>query len=233
MLVPPLWRAIPVCAPWCPSLRSLPLCHGPWSCPFMALWWLLAPVLCRPRCPVPVGACPLPWATPRPLAGLSFSFPCPPLALALSLPGVVVVGWGGACGAPITHAWGWVVWSHRQRVAGVWGGQRPLTASRRSASHAACGMAASGAASLGSAGLGVQISWKVCTICTHSRLPAPPTHFTPRRSFCKAGADNQASRAGAWGGEGSELGVLERRRRGLGVEDAYGRRRKRVAWCCA
>ena len=95
VLLPPLWRAVPVCAPWCPSLRSLPLCHGPWCFPFLARWWFPAPVLRRPRCPVPVGACLLPWAPPRPLAGLSFPVPCPSFALALSLPGVVVVGWGG------------------------------------------------------------------------------------------------------------------------------------------
>ena len=29
-------RALPMCAPWCPSLRPLPLCHGPWSFPFLA-----------------------------------------------------------------------------------------------------------------------------------------------------------------------------------------------------
>ena len=70
-------------------------------------------------------------------------------------------------------------------------------------------MMASGAASLGSAGLRVQISSKRCTMCTPSRLPAPPAHFGQRRSSCKAGADHQARWAGAWGGEGSELQVLE------------------------
>ena len=54
------------------------------------------PLRCAaPRCPVPVGACLLPWAPPRPLAGVSLPSPCPSLALALSLPGVVVVVWGG------------------------------------------------------------------------------------------------------------------------------------------
>ena len=95
VLVPPLWRGLPVCAPWCPSLAPLPLGHGPGSFPFLAGWWFHGPVLCRPRCLVHVGACPLPWASPCPLAGLSFPFPCLSLALALSLPGVVVVGWEG------------------------------------------------------------------------------------------------------------------------------------------
>ena len=85
-------------------------------------------------------------------------------------------------------------------------------------------------------------------MCTPSRLPTPPADFTQRRSSCKAGADHQARWAGAWGGEGSELEVLERRGedmdlrwwrgwrrlgererrwRGLGVEDGYGRRGER------
>ena len=112
----------------------------------------------------------------------------------------------------------------------------------------ACGMMASRAASLGSAGVRVRTSSKVCTMCTPSRLPAPPAHFTQRRSSCKAGADHQARSAGARGGEGlssrswiggrrtwtcggggagSALGERERRWRGLGVGDGYGRRGER------
>ena len=49
---------------------------------------------------------------------------------------------------------------------------------------------------------------RMCAPCS-SRLPAPPAHFNQRRSSCKAGADHQARWAGAWGGEGSELEVLE------------------------
>ena len=109
---------------------------------------------------------------------------------------------------------------------------------------------ASRAASLGSAGVRVRTSPKVCTMCTPSRLTAPQAHFTQRRSSCKAGADHQARWAGAWGGEGSELEVLEwreedvdlrrwrawrrlgereRRWRGLGSEDRYGQRGEREA----
>ena len=109
-------------------------------------------------------------------------------------------------------------------------------------------MIASGAASLGLAGVRVRTSSKVCTMCTPSCLPAPSAHFTQRRSSCEAGADHQARWAGAWGGEGSVPGVLERRGgdvdlrwwqgwrclgereqqwRGLGVEDGYGRRGER------
>ena len=63
-------------------------------------------------------------------------------------------------------------------------------------------MMASGEASLGSAGVRVRTSSKVCTMCTPSRLPAPPAHFTQRQSSCNAGADHQARWAGARGGEG-------------------------------
>ena len=78
MTVPPV-----CCAPpsWCvsrvPSLCPLPQCRGPWPFlfPFLVvLWWFLAPVLCCPRCPFPVNACLLPWASPLSLAaGLSFA----------------------------------------------------------------------------------------------------------------------------------------------------------------
>ena len=179
---------------------------------------------------------------------------CPLVSLALPLPSSppFLVSWWqegrGGEGAPTAQAWGWVAWSHWRRAWGVEGGRRPWSASRRRASHAACGMMASGAASLGLAGVRVRTSLKVCTICTPSCLHAPPAHFTQRRRSCKAGADHQARWAGAWGGEGSVPGVLERRGddgdlrwwrrlrclwererrwRGLGVEDGYGRRGER------
>ena len=85
----------------------------------------------------------------------------------------------------------------------------------------------------GLAGMRVRISSKVCTMCTPSRLPAPPAHFTQRRSSRRAGADHQARWRGARGGQSSELEVLERRWRGLGVHDAYGRRGEREARCCS
>ena len=75
------------------------VCWGRAS-PGVALGWFPAPTLCRSRCPVPMGACLSPWALPCPLAGVSLSAPCPPLARALSLPGVVVVGWGGGAARP-------------------------------------------------------------------------------------------------------------------------------------
>ena len=72
-------------------------------------------------------------------------------------------------------------------------------------------MMASGAASLGSSGVRVRTSSKVCTMCTPSRLPAPPAHITQRRSSCKAGADHQARWAGAWEGEESNPEGLDGR----------------------
>ena len=80
-----------------PFLRVGP---GARSCPFLALGWFPDPTLCRFRCPVPMGACLSLGALPCPLAGVSLSVPCPPLARALSLPGVVVVGWGGGADGP-------------------------------------------------------------------------------------------------------------------------------------
>ena len=109
-------------------------------------------------------------------------------------------------------------------------------------------MMASGAATLGFAGVRVLTSWKVCTMCTPSCLPAPRAQFGQRPSSCRAGGDHQARWAGARGGEGPVPGVLERRGeevdlrwwrgwrclgererrwRGLGVEDGYGRRGER------
>ena len=94
-------------------------------------------------------------------------------------------------------------------------------------------MRASRAALLGLAVMRLRISSKPCPMCTPSRRPAPPAHFTQRQSPRKAGADHQARWAGAWGGKGSELEVLERRWPELGLEDAYGRRGEREAWWCS
>ena len=77
--------------PWAPV---------PVPSPFLALEWFSAPTLCRSRCPVPMRACLSPWALPCPLAGVSLSAPWPPPARVLSLPGVVVLGWGGGANGP-------------------------------------------------------------------------------------------------------------------------------------
>ena len=220
------------------------------SVPALAPCWFFGGFL-PPRC-VASGALSL-WALVPHFGPLRAPLPeCPFLSLALPLPvpfpfpGVVVVGWVKGADGPGLGVGG--LEPLAEGLGGVGGGRRPWTASRRRASHAACSMMASGAASLESAEVGVRTSSKVCTMCTPSRLPAPPAHFTQWRSSCKAGADHQARWAGAWGGEGSELKVLERRGedvglrlwrgwrrlgererrlRGLGVEDGYGPRRER------
>ena len=103
MLVLPVSRAPPSCASWRPSVLPVPQCRNPWPLLFLVPRWFQPPVLRCPGWPDPVGACLLPWASPRPLAtGLPF---------ALSFPGVLVVEWG------VGGLWGaddpcpWVGWS--------------------------------------------------------------------------------------------------------------------------
>ena len=101
MLVLLLRRALPVCAPWRPTLRPLPLCNGLWSFPFLALDGFLPP------CCVALGALSL-WAPAcylgpllAPLPGRRF----PSLALPLLLPFPFPVWWwwGGGGGGGL---WG-------------------------------------------------------------------------------------------------------------------------------
>ena len=105
--------ACPSCLwPLVPAVAPSPSVSRPLALPFPGPWVVSCPRVVSPLVPCPVGACLLPWASPHPLAA------GPPFAL--SLPGVVVVAFGGgACGAPMAHAWGWVIWSHRRRVSGV------------------------------------------------------------------------------------------------------------------
>ena len=58
-------------------------------------------------------------------------------------------------------------------------------------------------------------------MCTASRLLDPPAHFTQRWSSRRAGAEQYARWAAVRGGGSSELQVLERWWRGLGVGYAY------------
>ena len=149
-------------------------------------------------------------------------------------------------------------------------------------------MVASGAGSLGLAGVRLQISSKVCIMCTPSRLSAPPAHFTHGRppgevdvglgrggsklevlewggggrghtavagvaapggagaAVAAAGGGGrvrrrgqQVARWGSWGEEEVDMGrrwrawqrlrERERRWRGLGVDDAYGRQGEQEA----
>ena len=222
-----VWVVAPVVVPFSSVLWSpLPPLPGSWvvSCPHV----VSVPASCPCECLPSLGA------PPCPLACVLLGVPCPSLALVLPLRPRPGGGWPGATGGGL---------------GGCMGGRRPWTASRRRASHAACGMMASGAASLGFAGVRAHTSSRVCTMCTPSCLPAPPAHFTQRRSSCRAGGDHQARPAGAWGGGGVRaggpgaagggrgpaaggggwrcLGEGERRWRGLGVEDGYRRRGER------
>ena len=95
-----LWATVPGPSPsWPVGGFLLPCCVAP---PALSLWapdCYLGPLLAfLPVCPFPSLALPLP---------VPFAFP---------------VWWwwsgGAACGAPMVHAWGRVVWSHRRRVRG-------------------------------------------------------------------------------------------------------------------
>ena len=165
--------------------------------------------------------------------------------MSLPLPGAVVVGWGGGADGP-----GLGVGGLEPLAEGFGGVGGPEALDRVAEEGLPCRLRHDGLRGDlvgvgGSAGAHLP---KVCTMCTPSRLPAPPAHFTQRRSSSKAGADHQERWAGARKGEASELEVLERwgedvdlrwwrgwrclgdrerRWRVLGVEDGYGRRGER------
>ena len=82
-------------------------------------------------------------------------------------------------------------------------------------------MAASRAVSSGLEGEQASIFSKVWRRWCPSCVPAPAAHLTQWRCSRRAGVDHQARSAGA-GGEGSELGVLERWWWGLGVGRRFG-----------
>ena len=89
---------------------------------FSQCWWpsggSLPPCCVAPWCPASVGALLSPCAFPHPLErafSLLFPFPVP--------------CWRGGdevCRALMARAWGWAVWSHRQRASGVQGGAEVL-----------------------------------------------------------------------------------------------------------
>ena len=153
-----------------------------------------------PRC-VSSGALSL-WAPapPCPLARVSLAAPCPPLARALPLPGVVVVGWGG--GAPMAQAWGWVAWSHWRRAWGVWGGRRPWTASRRRASHAACGMRSPGRPRLGWRGCGCAPPRRCAPCAPLLAFPLPRPTSPSGGAPAKRGQTTRRGGRGPGGGRG-------------------------------
>ena len=192
-----------------------------------------------------MGACPSLGAPPCPLAWVSLSVPCPPLARALPLPGVVVVGWGGGADGPGLGVGG------LEPLAEGFGGVGGAEALDRVAEEGLpCRLRHDGLRG-GYVGVGGGAGAHLLEGVHHMHpfsFSRSPGLFTQRRGSCKAGADHQAKWAGAWGGEGSELGVLERRGedvdlrwwrgwrclgererrwRGLGMENGYGRRGER------
>ena len=175
--------------------------------------------------------------------------PCPSLALVLPLPGVVVpggAGWGGGAGGPGLGLGG--LEPLAEGLGGVGGAE---AVDRIAEEGLPCRLwhagLQGGLVGVGG-GAGAHLLEGMHQKCTPSCLPAPPAHFTQRRSSCKAGADHQARWAEAWGEERSVPGVLEQRRedvdlrwwrgwrclgererrwRGLGVEGGYGWRGER------
>ena len=98
VLVLPLWHALLVCVLWCPSLRPLHVCHGPWSIPFLSLLMVSCSCVVSPLLPCPC------WPLPATL-GL-FSSPCQghlslPLPCTCPCPFLSRCGGRGAGGRPV------------------------------------------------------------------------------------------------------------------------------------
>ena len=223
-----MWRVPPSrCASWFPSSRPLRQCGGP--CPLLypvlvVLRWFLAPVLWCPLCPVPVGACLSPWASPRPLAaGLPF---------ALSLSGVLAVGWWRGlwdANGPCLGSAG------LEPPAESFGGVGAAEALNRVPEEGfPCSLRHGGLRSGvvgvgGGAGENFLESLEGVAPFTPSRSPGL---LHPAAELPQAGADHQGRwRGGGSGGEGSDLEVLEWRWRGLKVGDVYGSHGEREARC--
>ena len=84
--------------------------------------------------------------------------------------------------------------------------------------------------------------WRGCGCASPRRCgPCAPPHAFPHprstspsgRAPTRRGETTRRGWRGPGGGEGSELEVLERRWRGLGVEDAYRRRGEPEPRCCS
>ena len=150
----------------------------------------------------------------------------------------------------MAQAWGWVAWSHWRRIWGGVGGAEALD--RVPDEGLPCRLRhdglRGGLVGVGG-GAGVDLLGDVHHVqpFSPSRCPGP---LHRGAELLQTGADHQARWAGAWGGEGSELEVLEWQKedvdmrrwrawwrlgererlwRGLGVDDGYGRRGEREA----
>ena len=194
-----------------------------------------------------MGACLSPWALSCPLAGVSLSAPCPPLARALSLPGVVVVGWGGGADGPGLGTSGLEPLAEGFR--GV-GGAEALD--RVPEEGLPCRLWHDGLRG----GL-VEVGWAAAADLlegVHHLHPFSPSRspgqLHPAAELLQSRGRPPGEVGGGLGGAGSEhevlewreeevdmrrwrawrrLGERERRWRGLGVEDGYGRRGEREA----
>ena len=217
-LVLPLWRALPVCSPWCPPLRPLPLCHGP--SPFL----FLAP------CCVAPGVLSL-WA---PACYLGPPLVLLPRALPLPFPFPVWWWWGGR-GGPVARRWPMPGGGRSGATGGRLGGVGGVEALDHVPEESfPCrlphGGLQGGRVAVGG-GAGADLRKRV-----HDVYPFSPSHspgpFHPAAEPPQGrGRPPGEVGGGFWGGEGSELEVLERRWWGLGVEDAYGCRGERKAHC--
>ena len=178
--------------------------------------------------------------------------PCLPLALPfpVSFPFPVWWWWGGGGGAPMAQAWGWLAWSHWRRVLEGVGGLEALD--RVPEEGLPCRLRHDGLQG-GLAGVGGGAGADLLEGVHHVHPFSPSRSRGPLHSaaeLLQGETDHQARWAGAWGGEGSELEVLEwreedvdmrrwrgrwrlgeRERRwwGLGVEDGCGGRGEREA----
>ena len=224
-----------------PVPRSLfPPLPGPWVVSCSDVVSLLVPC--------PFGRLPVTLSLPCPLAGVSLSAPSPPLARALSLPGVVVVGWGGGAAGPGLGVAG--LEPLAEGSGGV-GGAEALH--RVSEEGLPCRLRHDGLRG-GLVGVGGDAGAHLLEGVHHVH-PFSPSHspgpLPPTPELLQSGGrpPGEVGR-GLGGGEGSELKVLEwreedvdlrpwrawrclgereRRWRGLEVEDGYWRRGEQEA----
>ena len=217
--------------------------------------WPMAGVL-LPCCVAPSALCL--WAPARHFGPFLAPLPeFPFLYLALPLPAPFPYplwrwwGGGGVCGALMAQAWGWVAWSHRRRVLGAVGGAEALD--RVVEEGLPCRLRHGGVRG-GLVGVCAAASADLLEGVHHVHPFAPsraPAQLHPAAELLQGGGrPPDEVGGGAWGGEGSELGVLEwreedvdiwrwrawrrprereRRWLELGMEDGYGRRGERVA----
>ena len=244
-LVPPSWYALPGCGSWRLPWFPFPPCLCPCSCPFLVLGWFPAPMWCLFRRPVPMGACPH-------LGPLRALLPeCPLLSLALPFPlsfPFLVWWWRGGEGAPMAQALG--VGGLKPLAEGLGGVGGAEALDRIVEEGLPCRLRHDGLGG-GLVGVGGGAGADLLEGVHHvhpispSRSPGP---LHPAAELLQSGGRPPGEVGGGLGGEWSVpwvlerrgedvdlwwwwgwrcLGEWERRWRGLGVEDGYGRRGER------